>query len=151
MISSNSELYRKHPDRAMQIHGKSHSEGRNQMVIDMANREVQDYLIETLSNLLKEGNVDYVKWDMNRTMTDVYSNGSSADEVGKIFHNYMTGLYRVLKTVKEEFEEAWDAVSADDPEGCPEGKDKEEDPADQHDTTDGIPTSHVNPDNSDKE
>ena len=55
------------------------------------------------------------------------------------------------KTVKEEFEKAWDAVSADDPEGCPEGKENEEDPADQTDTTDGIPTIHVNPDNSDKE
>ena len=55
------------------------------------------------------------------------------------------------RTVKEEFEKAWDAVSADDPEECPEGKENEEDPADQTDTTDGIPTIHVNPDNSDKE
>ena len=55
------------------------------------------------------------------------------------------------RTVKEEFEKAWDAVSTDDPEGCPEGKENEEDPADQNDTTDGIPTIHVNPDNSDKE
>jgi len=55
------------------------------------------------------------------------------------------------RTVKEEFEKAWDAVSADDPEECPEGKENEEDPADQTDTTDGIPTIHVNPDDSDKE
>ncbi len=55
------------------------------------------------------------------------------------------------KTVKEEVEKAWDAISADDPEGCPEGKENEEDPADQNDTEADIPTIHVNPDDSDKE
>ncbi len=57
----------------------------------------------------------------------------------------------VAKTVEEEVEKAWEALSADDPEGCPEGKENEEDPADQNDTEDDIPTIHVNHDDSDKE
>ena len=55
------------------------------------------------------------------------------------------------KTVKEELEKAWDDLSADDPEGCPEGEENEEDPADQTNTEDDIPTIHVNPDDSEKE
>ena len=55
------------------------------------------------------------------------------------------------KTVKEEIEKAWDELSADDPEGCPEGEENEEDPADQTNTEDDIPTIHVNPDDSEKE
>ena len=103
MISSNSELYKKHPDWAMQIPGKPHSEGRNQMIIDMANREVQDYLIETISNLLSEGEVDYVKWDMNRTMTDVYSPSLLADKQGEVAYRYVLGLYRVLDKLTNTF------------------------------------------------
>ena len=55
------------------------------------------------------------------------------------------------RTVREEIEKAWEDLSADDPEGCPEGEENEEDPADQNNTGDGIPTIHVNPDDSEKE
>jgi len=55
------------------------------------------------------------------------------------------------KTVKEEIEKAWDELSADDPEGCPEGQENEDEPADQENTEDEIPNINVNPDDSDKE
>ncbi len=103
MVNVNSDLYKAHPEWVMQIDGAPHSEGRNQRILDLGKKDVQDFIIETMRRILSSANISYVKWDMNRTMTDVYSRGSSADEVGKIFHNYMTGLYRVLKTVKEEF------------------------------------------------
>ena len=103
MVNEDSELYRAHPDWAMRIPGKPHSPGRNQMILDLANPEVCKYLTDILSQLFEEGNIDYVKWDMNRTMTDIYSPYLPADRQGETAHRYMIGLYGILEELTGRF------------------------------------------------
>ncbi len=103
MISEDSDLFRGHPDWAMKIPGKPHSHGRNQMILDLANAEVCKYIIDVLSKLFKEGAIDYVKWDMNRTMTDVFSPSLPATRQGECAHRYMMGLYRILGELTKRF------------------------------------------------
>ncbi|MBO4242876.1 MAG: alpha-galactosidase [Clostridiales bacterium] len=103
MISRNSDLYRAHPGWAMEIPGKSHSEGRNQMVLDLANREVQDHLINAMSDVFSSADISYVKWDMNRNFTDVFSQSLPSERQGETAHRYILGLYRVMKELTEKF------------------------------------------------
>ena len=70
MINVESNLYKKHPDWTMDIPGKNHAEGRNQRMLDLANPEVVDYMIASMSNLFASANIAYVKWDMNRIVSD---------------------------------------------------------------------------------
>ena len=105
MISENSDLYRAHPDWAMRVEGKPHSPGRNQMILDLANPEVCDHITQTLTGLLADGNVDYVKWDMNRTMSDVFSPYLPPERQGETAHRYMLGLYGILKELTKRFPE----------------------------------------------
>ena len=102
MVCVNSDLYRQHPDWALQIPDRPHSEGRNQRVLDMGRPEVQDYIIESMTSVFSSGNIEYVKWDMNRTFTDIYSS-YFADRQGEVTHRYVMGLYRCLKELTEKF------------------------------------------------
>ena len=103
MVNRNSELYRAHPDWAMEIPGKKHSEGRNQMVLDLANIEVQDYLIKAMSDVFSSADISYVKWDMNRNFTDIFSKAVPYDRQGEVCHRYMLGLYRVMRELTGKF------------------------------------------------
>lgn len=108
MISANSDLYRAHPDWAMQIPGRQHAEGRHQMLLDLANPEVVDYMIGCMSDVFSSADINYVKWDMNRVMSDVYSPwlASQRDDAecqGETAHRYILGYYRMLKTLTEKF------------------------------------------------
>ena len=73
MVNTNSRLYKRHPDWAMAVSDKPHSEGRNQRLLDLCNPEVCQYLIKSLTRVLGSANISYVKWDMNRIFSDVYS------------------------------------------------------------------------------
>ena len=103
MVSVNSDLYRKHPDWALQIPDHFHSEGRNQRFLDLTREEVQDYIIEKMSEVFGKAGVSYVKWDMNRSMTDVYSAALPPERQGEVAHRYILGLYRVMSTLSERF------------------------------------------------
>ena len=103
MVNRNSELYRAHPDWAMEIPGKAHSEGRNQMVLDLANSDVQDYLIKAMSDVFSSAEISYVKWDMNRNFSDIFSRAVPADRQGETAHRYMLGLYRVMRELTNKF------------------------------------------------
>ena len=103
MISEDSDLYRAHPDWAMRIPGKPHSPGRNQMILDLANPDVCKYVIDTLSSLFEKGNIDYVKWDMNRIMSDVYSPSLTPSKQGETAHRYIMGLYGILESLTKKF------------------------------------------------
>ena len=105
MVSVNSDLYRAHPDWAMEIPGKHHCEGRNQRVLDLTRKEVQDYIIEKMSALFSSANIAYVKWDMNRIITDYYSRELPPNKQGEVAHRYQIGLYRCMKTLTESFPE----------------------------------------------
>ena len=103
MVNTDSRLYRKHPDWAMAIPGKRHSEGRTQRVLDLANPEVQDFLIQKMSEVFSSAPVSYVKWDMNRIFSDVYSPYLPAERQGETAHRYIMGLHRVADTLAKSF------------------------------------------------
>ena len=96
MVSEDSDLFRAHPDWAMEIPGRHAVRSRNQLVLDMTRREVHEYLIEHINRILDSANIYYVKWDLNRAITDLWSNALPADRQGEVSHRYVLGLYRVL-------------------------------------------------------
>lgn len=101
MISEDSDLYRRHPEWVLQIPGKKPVRARYQLVLDFANSQVVDYIYEKISDVLRQGRVDYVKWDMNRSLADIYS--ENAVSQGKVFYDYMLGVYRLLDMLTSEF------------------------------------------------
>jgi len=103
MVNEDSDLYRAHPDWAVKIPGRNHGEGRNQMLLDLTRREVQDFIIEAMTKVFSSGNISYVKWDMNRNFSDVYSTALQAEQQEEFLHRYMIGLYRVLSDLTSKF------------------------------------------------
>ena len=103
MVNVESRLYRAHPEWAMDIPDRPHSEGRSQRVLDLSNREVQDYIIEEMSKVFSAADISYVKWDMNRIFSDVYSRSLKPEEQGEVFHRYVCGLYRCMRELTERF------------------------------------------------
>ena len=103
MVNENSDLYRAHPDWAMRIPGKKHSTGRNQMLLDLTRIEVQDYIINSMSEVFSSAKISYVKWDYNRNFTDVFSSSLPSDRQGETAHRYILGLYRVMSVLTVKF------------------------------------------------
>ena len=96
MVSEDSDLYRAHPDWAMQIPGRPAVRSRNQLVLDLTRKDVQDYLIESVNAVLDSANIYYMKWDVNRSVTDIFSNELPPEQQGEVYHRYILGLYRIL-------------------------------------------------------
>lgn len=105
MISEDSDLFRKHPDYALHTEGRPYTIGRGQLVLDLSRKEVCDYVITSIRKILKETPIDYVKWDMNRHLTDIGSLYFEADRQGEIAHRYVLGLYYIMETLTSEFSE----------------------------------------------
>jgi len=103
MVSSDSDLYRLHPDWCLHVPGRSRSLGRHQLVLDYSRDDVCDYVTEALSDILSKGAVTYVKWDMNRNMTEVGSALLPAARQGETAHRYMLGLYAVMAALTSRF------------------------------------------------
>ncbi|MCM1496598.1 MAG: alpha-galactosidase [Bacteroides sp.] len=103
MVNVNSRLYEQHPDWVLAIPGKPHSEGRNQRILDLTRREVQDFIIEQMSRVFSSVDISYVKWDMNRTFTDYFSAALPPEGQGEVSHRYVMGLYRCMKELTERF------------------------------------------------
>jgi alpha-galactosidase len=103
MVNEDSDLYRAHPDWAVQVPGHAHSKGRDQMNLDLTRKEVQDYIIEAMKKVFSAGKISYVKWDMNRIFSDRYSTALAADRQGEFQHRYYIGLYRIMKELTESF------------------------------------------------
>ncbi|GEK05603.1 alpha-galactosidase [Schleiferilactobacillus harbinensis] len=99
MVSPNSDLYRRHPNWIVADEKHQPQLTRSQYVLDMSRSDVQDYLIYTLDTLLTENNIEYLKWDMNRNITDAYTQTVPPRRQGEFEHRYMLGLYRVLKAL----------------------------------------------------
>lgn len=96
-VNPDSDLYRAHPDWAISIEGRSLTLGRNQLVLDLTRREVREYIVESVDKVLCGANIEYVKWDYNRHISDMYS--SSLAQQGEFFHRYILGLYEVLDEI----------------------------------------------------
>lgn len=103
MVNVKSRLYEEHPDYAIQIPEKAHSEGRNQRILDLTRTDVQDFLIEEMSRVFASADISYVKWDMNRNFSDYYSSTLSAERQQEVSHRYVMGLYRCMKVLTERF------------------------------------------------
>ena len=103
MVSPDSDLYRAHPDWALSVPGRTPVQGRSQLVLDLGRQDVIEYLYGCLSDLLRSHDIRYVKWDMNRSLTDVYSRVLSPERQGEAAHRYMLGLYGLLERLTTEF------------------------------------------------
>ncbi len=105
MISENSDLFRAHPEYAMKIPGRDNSPGRNQMILDLTNPEVREYVKSSMKNVIGKKGVNYIKWDMNRMFSDVFSGVLEAEHQQETAHRYVLGLYEIVKYLTEEFPE----------------------------------------------
>ena len=103
MVSPDSDLYRAHPDWCLHVPGRPRTEARNQLILDLSRTEVQDYIIGAVSAVLSSAEINYVKWDMNRNMTEAFSEALPPDRRMETQHRYMLGLYRVMDTVTSSF------------------------------------------------
>ena len=103
MVSEDSDLYRSHPDWAIKIPSRNPVRSRYQLVLDMINPEVREYLFNSISKILRSAGISYVKWDMNRSICDLYTPCLSAEDQGEISHRYVLGLYELLERLTSEF------------------------------------------------
>ena len=103
MINQKSKLFEQHPDWALSIPGQPHSEGRNQRILDLANPEVVKYITDKMTEVFSSAKIDYVKWDMNRIFSDVYSPYLPAERQGETAHRYICGLYQVMAELTKRF------------------------------------------------
>ena len=103
MVNKNSKLYEKHPDWIISAPNRHKTEARNQYFLDLSRPEVADYVYESVAKNLRSANIEYVKWDMNRTMTEIYSHGRSFKKQKETVHRYFLGLYSILERLVNNF------------------------------------------------
>lgn len=103
MVCANTALYAAHPDWALSIPGRAPATGRSQLVLDMGRPDVVDYLYDLFHRLLAEHDIAYIKWDMNRNLTDVYSRALPPERQGEAAYRYMLGLYSLLDRLTRDF------------------------------------------------
>ncbi len=105
MVNKDSDLYRSHPDWILQVPGRANTHGRNQYVLDFSRKEVVDRIFEMMAKILREAKVSYIKWDMNRSITECFSQAYSPERQGEIFHRYILGVYDLYDRLTREFPE----------------------------------------------
>ena len=103
MISPDSNLYKEHPEWAIQIPGREATESRCQYVLDLSRPEVQDYAYESVAKILRSANIKYVKWDMNRQLSDLGSTYLDEDSQQELFHRHVLGMYAMQERLVQEF------------------------------------------------
>ncbi len=103
MVSPGSDLHRDHPDWILAVPGRSSTLARGQLTLDLADPAVVDHLFDVVSAILNESGARYVKWDMNRAMTEAGSAALPAEHQGEVMHRYMLGLYRLLDRLAVAF------------------------------------------------
>lgn len=101
MVSEDSDLYRQHPDWTFRIPGRSPIRARNQLVLDFSRREVRDQVFKQISKVLDHANIEYIKWDMNRSISDVYS--AAAKDQGMVLYHYVLGVYEFLEKLQNRY------------------------------------------------
>jgi len=103
MVCPVSELYEKHPDWAIAIPGREPARARSQFVLDLTRRDVIDAVYKMVSDILHSANIEYVKWDMNRMITDMGSATLPAERMGEFYHRYMMGVYELQERMLTDF------------------------------------------------
>lgn len=105
MVNKDSDLYRAHPDWILQTPERTNSHGRFQHVLDFSRKEVVDAIYEMMSKILGNAKISYVKWDMNRSITECFSAALPADRQGEVFHRYILGVYDLYERLTSRFPE----------------------------------------------
>lgn len=103
MVNPGTELYKKHPDWIIHTNGRTPSLSRNQYTLDFSRDDVCEYIIDSLIGILSRANIEYVKWDMNRCMSEPGSAFWDGLHQGEVMHRYMLGLYKVLEILTQHF------------------------------------------------
>ena len=116
MVNPDSDLFRAHPDWAIQVRGREPLQSRQQLVLDMANENVVEYLIHIFEKTFDGVSIDYFKWDMNRHLSNVGSLAFSAEEQNEVSFRYMKGVYRLIRDLQKYLEEVINHLNAVD--GC---------------------------------
>jgi len=105
MVNMDSDLYREHPDWILRVPGIHESQGRNQYVLDFSRKEIVDKIHEMMYKILSTAKISYIKWDMNRSITECFSAAYPAEQQGEIFHRYILGVYDLYERLTSEFPE----------------------------------------------
>ncbi len=105
MVNEDSDLYRAHPDWVLAAPNRPRSLGRHQMVLDYSKPEVVDAIYDMLYQVISTASISYIKWDMNRSITECYSQGAPATEQGTIYHKYIKGVYSLYERLIAAFPE----------------------------------------------
>jgi alpha-galactosidase len=103
MISPDSDLFRAHPDWAVGMRDQPRTLGRNQLVLDFSRPEIVDFIYEKMSAIIKQTNLSYIKWDMNRYITEPFSLNLTPERQGEFFHCYLLGVYNLYERLTEQF------------------------------------------------
>lgn len=103
MISKDSELYKLHPDWCIQIPGREPALCREQYVLDLSRKEIVDYVYSSIKEILLSANIKYVKWDMNRQLTDLGSYCLDKERQGELFHRYVLAVYDMMDRLTTDF------------------------------------------------
>ena len=105
MVNRVSRLYEEHEDWVIRTPGRPMSHGRSQYVLDFSNPEVVDYIFQAMRKILENSKISYIKWDMNRTITEAYGSSLGTDRQGEFFHRYILGVYALYERLIEAFPE----------------------------------------------
>ncbi len=97
MVSEDSNLYREHPDWVLRIPKRNMTRSRHQLNLDITRKEVRDYVMQQIFAVLDACGADYVKWDMNRSVANVYSSALPPERQGEVFHRYVLGVYEMME------------------------------------------------------
>uniref|UniRef100_UPI003F56F9CA alpha-galactosidase n=2 Tax=Lactobacillus acidophilus TaxID=1579 RepID=UPI003F56F9CA len=103
MISIDSDLYKAHPDYLMHVPGRKPSPSRNQYVLDLGRKEVRDNIFDQMDKILSSNKIDYIKWDMNRHLSDIYEADLPSSRQGEVYHRYVLGLYDLLERIVDKY------------------------------------------------
>lgn len=103
MVNKDSNLYRAHPDWLIEVPGRRSCHGRNQYVLDFSRKEIVDHIYQMLSDIFSNAKVSYVKWDMNRSITECYSRALPPEQQGEVFHRYILGVYNLYERLTTAF------------------------------------------------
>lgn len=103
MVNEDSDLYREHPGWTLAIPGRKPVRARYQLVLDLSRKEVADHIFDKICQVLDSANIEYLKWDFNRSISDVYSASSGASGQGAVLYRYMLGLYDVLERLFQRY------------------------------------------------
>lgn len=107
MVNPNSDLYRAHPDWVFHYPNRTRHTGRNQLMLNLAREDVYKYLYNSFHKLLKENNIKYIKWDMNKSLTDPGFPSADTDEQRSVRIKYVDNLYRLIESLRQEFPDVW--------------------------------------------